>query len=255
MRLFNWRIGRLRGTALGLWGAGCLTPGVLVALNKSQHAGAAAHARNLSRIYEHDMGAYLAYCPSALLAYLIPLLVLSPVLILLFSLGEESARAISPSRVTLVALRLACTWAVANAVGLLIIAGVMSLSQNRDAAVGGWALRLWVSLVFSGLPSVGLSLLVIACFESRRAALLAGLSACGVLGYLGTLARDFGWVWLPGALDQALFAGASRAWLRAALFACLWFAAWVGGAAARRHFRQRGLNAAQSTRLDEALPR
>ena len=84
----------MRGAALALWGVGCVMPGLLVAARNSQRTpGASQH---LSRVYGHAIAVYLAYCPPALLAYLLPLLVLSPVLLLLVCLAEGVPRAAGP---------------------------------------------------------------------------------------------------------------------------------------------------------------
>jgi len=142
---------RWRRAALALWGVCCLLPGVLVALSRSPSAG--VRVEKLSQLYGHEMGAYLGYCPSALLAYVLPLLALSPVVLLLATLGGER----SPAHAIREALRLAVAWGVLNACGVLSIAVVLAARHGREGAVSGWALSLWPSLLFSGLPSLGLS--------------------------------------------------------------------------------------------------
>ena len=69
---------------------------------------------------------YLGYHPSALLAYALPLLALSPVILLLVALAAEGALA----HATREAIRLACAWAALNACGSLVV-------KHRDAPLPG----------------------------------------------------------------------------------------------------------------------
>ena len=226
-------VDRWRKMALVLWGVCCLVPGVLIALSRSPSA--APRVEKLSELYGREVGAYLGYCPSALLAYLLSLLTLSPVMLLLAALGgEQSAR-----RAPRDALRLAAAWGALNACGLLLLTLVLAITQGRAGAVSGWGLRLWLPLFCSGLPSLGLSVLIAAWFRSRRAAFTVGLLTAGLLGFVGIYARTVGVLWLPGALDQSLFSGNSANGWRAAVFACAWFAFWLVLANLLEQFRQR----------------
>ena len=59
-------LNRWRRVAVALWGVCCLLPGVLVALSRSPSA--EVRVEKLSQLYGHEVGAYVGYCPSALLA-------------------------------------------------------------------------------------------------------------------------------------------------------------------------------------------
>jgi len=224
---------RWRGIALILWSVCCLLPGVLVALNQSP--GARSRVERLSQLYGHEMGGYLGYCPSALLAYVLPSLVLSPVILLLGALGAQPDRANALRH----AVRQSAAWAALNGFGLLVITLLLGLQSVRENGVSGWAFALWKSLLFSGLPSLGLAVLVATAFRSRRAALLVGLLVTGLTGVIGIYARSVGVSFLPGGIDQLLFSGTNDSWLRGAVFACGWFALWMVMATLRVQLQQR----------------
>jgi len=226
-------LNRWRRVAVALWGVCCLLPGVLVALSGSPSA--EVRVEKLSQLYGHEVGAYLGYCPSALLAYVLPLLALSPVVLLLATLGGDGL----PAHRIRDAVRLAVAWGTLNACALLLVTMILVVRYGREGAVAGWAFSLWSSLLFSGLPSLGLSTLIAAWARSRRLALIAGLLAAGVFGFVAVYARAVGVLWLPGALDQSLFAGTNASLFRGATFACAWFALWLVLGNLPGHLRQR----------------
>jgi hypothetical protein len=240
----------MRVAALAVWGLGCFAPGFLVALGRSGSGAGRVHAGTLSQIYGHEMAAYLGYCPASLLTYLLPSLALSPVVLLLLCLGEERPLvSTSAHRVMRVALRLCATWSAMNGLALLALT-ILSVARNPEAAVVGWALRLWASIVLSGLPSIGLSILIAKSIKSRRAALFVGLLASGAVGFLGILARTLGVLWVPGALDQLLFGGSGGSWIHGALFSAGWLCAWLLAATALAQASAASL-ARRSTRVTD----
>jgi len=166
-------------------------------------------------------------------------LVLSPVLLLLLCLAEEAPAAAGPRLIARLALKSCITWAVVNGFGLLLLTIVLAATRNHDSQAMGWALRLWPSIVLSGLPSAGLAIMIASSIASRRAALLVGLLASAVLGYLGILAGIAGVHWVPGALDQDLFASMGGGWWWAAVSAGVWLLAWVAAAAGLAQLRHR----------------
>jgi hypothetical protein len=95
---------------------------------------AGLHVEKLSELYGHEVGAYLGYCPPALLAYLLPLLALSPVLVLLAALADEQPAATNAIRK---AVRLAVLWVALNASGLLLVTLALTARHGGDSQAGG----------------------------------------------------------------------------------------------------------------------
>ncbi|MEO8902931.1 MAG: hypothetical protein ABI627_15520, partial [Polyangiaceae bacterium] len=205
---------------------------------------AGLNPETLSRIYGHEMGSYLGYAPGAFQAFLLPLLSLTPALLLLTCVEGKSAIRIRGTRaITALALRVLLGWGGVNALGLSTLTALLEVRYGHGPSNLDWAARLWLSIVFSGLSSIGLSVLIATCFSSRRSALLVGLPFFAVLGYLGILGRALAVTWLPGAVDQSLFAGVGSNWAPAAIVASTWLAVSLLIAIAVSYLRNRSARA------------
>lgn len=210
------------GAALALWLFAALLPALATAATQSPND-SKDHAAVLLHLLGSDVAAYLGLCPGPLIAYLLPLLVLAPIIIWLLVLGivdsrdEASLRSIAQT----IALLIAC-WGILQMVGLLMTATVEYLYGH---GVGGhafaWALDLMLSMLVSGLPVIGLMAAIRYRIRSHALATFAALLCASVIGVLGIVARMHNSLWAPGGIDQALLSGDRGRWWAAAFLATI----------------------------------
>lgn len=193
-------------TACALWAIVSFIPSAtaaLVAATPSQ----VELAKLLRRFLEPAVSAYLGSAPLPLALYAVPLLPMTPAIVVLLA---GHARRASSSPAIARAGRAAAWWGALNAAGLAIVACVIAARGAEFASTFGWAARLGWPLFVSALPAMGMATVVTSLVRSRRWSITLGLVAVSLVGFAGGIARYRGRRWVPAALDQALFGYTDR---------------------------------------------
>lgn len=232
------RIHKLKALVITVWSIGAVLPGCAVAFSGSRPID--SQVKMVSRLYGPEMGAYLGYCPTPLLVYAMALLVLAPLLVLLACISDpEWKNSRQRQRLGRVAVGTAVEWILISIVGSLVISFVGVIARTSVEGIWAWAWHLWIPLAVSALPAVGLAICVRSNFASQRLALVVGLFAVVLIGYLGFFSRTLKLAWAPGAIDQMLFSGVPAQQIRGCASAAAWFTAMFLAAQLRKQLGMR----------------
>lgn len=161
----------------------------------------------VKRLLGWEVAGYLGYAPDAFIAFVLPSLVICPLLLLLFAVAYRASAGSPAQRALSIALKAWAWWAALAVVGLGVVFVVLALTRGHASIQLGWSMRLTIRLTVSALPSLGIVTAIVMLARSRRRAILIGVVTTTVLGYAGVIApvREQGW--LPAGVDQALFSG------------------------------------------------
>jgi hypothetical protein len=214
-KLPSWR--RQPLLAIGVWLVSCFLPAFIGAFNSSP-AGAFG---SFGKLYGRAVERYLAYCPAALLTFVLASLFFGPLVILLLTAHRVPWPA--PAKPTRELAVVAGYWAALQIGGVALIVLALLPTAAGAAHVANWGYHLASSLVLSGLPAIGVLMLLALSLRTRRALLVLGFFAITLLGFGGVFARMKSIAWLPGGIDVRLLSGRQEDWQLAAVLALAWF--------------------------------